>query len=295
MPNLKALKTRIASVKSTQKITKAMNLVASAKLRGAQQAALAGRPFATRAEKVIGNLALAMSGPDSGHNAPALLAGTGRDQTHLILVITSERGLCGAYNSNIVKLCRRKADDLLARGKTVKLYVIGKKGRAQLQRTHGAHIVATRSVEGRNMLTFADAKTIAEDVLDRFEAGEFDVAHILFAHFRSALTQVPTDEMLIPVPRPDTNETGRLSADIEFEPSPEAILDELLPRSVAVHIYQSLLESRASEEGARMTAMDSATRNAGDMINRLTLTYNRTRQAVITKELIEIISGAEAL
>jgi len=291
MPNLKALKTRIASVKSTQKITKAMNLVASAKLRGAQQAVLAGRPFASRAEKVIGNLALALTGPDSH----PLLNGTGKDQTHLILVITSERGLCGAYNTNIVKLCRRKADDLIARGKTVKLFVIGKKGRAQLQRTHGKHIVATRSVEGRNMLTFADAKVVAEDVLARFEGDEFDVAHILFARFQSALTQVPTDEMLIPVPRPDVADTGRISADIEFEPSPEAILDELLPRSVAVHIYQSLLEGRASEEGARMTAMDSATRNAGDMITRLTLTYNRTRQAVITKELIEIISGAEAL
>ena len=291
MPNLKVLKTRIASVKSTQKITKAMNLVASAKLRGAQQAVLAGRPFANRAEKVIGNLALAMSGPD----APALLAGNGKDQTYLILVITSERGLCGAYNTNIVKLARRKADELIAAGKTVKLYVIGKKGRAQLQRTHGKHIVVTRSVEGRNMLSFADAKPIAEDVIARFEAGEFDKAHIIFARFQSALTQIPTADMLIPVPRPDVEDTGRISAAIEFEPSPEAILDELLPRSVAVHIYQALLESRASEEGARMTAMDSATRNAGDMITRLTMTYNRTRQAVITKELIEIISGAEAL
>ncbi len=291
MASLKDLKVRIASVKSTQKITKAMNLVASAKLRSAQAAALAGRPFADRAAKVIGNVALALDGSE----APRLLAGTGREQTHLILVITSERGLCGGYNSNLVKLARRKADTLLAEGRTVKLYVIGRKGRAQLQRTHGKHIVVTRSIEGKAMLSFEDARGIATDVLGRFEAGEFDVAHILFAHFQSALTQVPTDNRLIPVPRPDVEQTGKVSPAIEFEPSAESILDELLPRSVAVKIYQSLLESRASEEGARMTAMDSATRNAGDMITKLTLTYNRTRQAAITKELIEIISGAEAL
>lgn len=291
MPSLKSLKTRIASVRSTQKITKAMNLVATAKLRGAQAAALAGRPFAEGAARVIGNLALNMVGPE----APKLLAGTGREQTHLLLVITSERGLCGAYNSNIVRLARRKADALLAEGKAVKLYVVGRKGRAQLVRTHGRHIVATRSLEGRKMLTFEEAKTLSDDVVARFHAGEFDVAHILFARYQSALTQIPTDERLIPVRRPEVTDTARLPASIEFEPSPEAILTELLPRSVAVHVYQSLLESRASEEGARMTAMDAASRNAGEMIGRLTLTYNRTRQAAITKELIEIISGAEAL
>ncbi len=291
MPSLKSLKTRIASVKSTQKITKAMNLVATAKLRGAQAAAISGRPFAEGAARVIGNLAVNMVGPE----APKLLAGTGREQTHLLLVITSERGLCGAYNSNIVKLARRKADALMAEGKTVKLYVIGRKGRAQLVRTHGRHIVETRSLEGRRMLTFEEAKALSDDVVARFHAGEFDVAHILFARYQSALTQIPTDERLIPVRRPEVADAGRLPASITFEPSAEAILTELLPRAVAVHVYQSLLESRASEEGARMTAMDAASRNAGDMIGRLTLTYNRTRQAAITKELIEIISGAEAL
>jgi F-type H+-transporting ATPase subunit gamma len=291
MPSLKSLKVRIASVKSTQKITKAMNLVATAKLRGCQQAAIAGRPFAMRAAKVIGNLAVNMVGPE----APKLLAGTGREQTHLIVVLTSERGLCGAFNSNMVKLARRKADDLVAQGKTVKLYVVGKKGRGMLARTHGKLIIATREVDARRVIQFPAAKEIADDILARFEAGEFDVAHILYAHYQSALTQVPTDERLIPVRRPEIADTGRLPAAIEFEPSAESILSDLLPRSVATHIYQSMLESRASEEGARMTAMDSATRNAGDMIGRLTLTYNRTRQAAITKELIEIISGAEAL
>jgi F-type H+-transporting ATPase subunit gamma len=291
MPSLKSLKVRISSVKSTQKITKAMNLVATAKLRGAQAAAVSGRPFAEGAARVIGNLALNMVGPE----APRLLAGTGKDSTQLILVLTSERGLCGAYNSNMVKLARRKADDLIAAGKSVKLYVVGKKGRAQLQRTHGKLIIATHSLEGRKLLTFDDAKEIADDVIARFRAGEFDIAHILYAHYQSALTQVPTDEQLIPVRRAEVAATGRLPASIEFEPNPESILRELLPRSIATHIYQALLESRASEEGARMTAMDSATRNAGDMIGRLTLTYNRTRQAAITKELIEIISGAEAL
>jgi F-type H+-transporting ATPase subunit gamma len=291
MPSLKALKTRISSVKSTQKITKAMNLVATAKLRGAQVAAISGRPFAQGAARVIGNLAVNLVGPE----APKLLAGTGRDATHLIVVITSERGLCGAYNSNLVKLARRKADALNAEGKTVRLYVIGRKGRAQLVRTHGRQIHVTRSLEGRKMLTFEEAKEVSDDIVARFHAGEFDVAHILFARYQSALTQVPTDEQLIPVRRSSMAETGRLPASIEFEPSPEAILTELLPRAVAVHVYQALLESRASEEGARMTAMDAASRNAGDMIGRLTLTYNRTRQAAITKELIEIISGAEAL
>ncbi|MCS6985933.1 MAG: F0F1 ATP synthase subunit gamma [Sphingomonadaceae bacterium] len=289
MPSLKSLKLRIASVRSTQKITRAMNLVATAKLRGAQAAALAGRPFAEGAARVIGNLAVNMTGPE----APKLLTGTGRDQTHLLVVVTSERGLCGAYNANIVRLARRRADDLLAQGRTVKLYVVGRKGRAPLQRTHGRHVIATRSIEGRKILAFAEAKVLADDLIARFSAGEFDVAHILYAYYRSALVQVPTEERLIPVRRPEVGD--RLPAAIEFEPSPEAILTELLPRSVAAQIYQCLLEARASEEGARMTAMDSATRNAGEMLGRLTLTYNRTRQAAITKELIEIISGAEAV
>jgi F-type H+-transporting ATPase subunit gamma len=282
---------RIASVKSTQKITKAMNLVATAKLRGCQQAAIAGRPFATRAANVIGNLAVNLTGPE----APKLMTGTGRDQTHLLIVLTSERGLCGAFNSNMVKLARRRADELAGRGKTVKLYVVGKKGRAMLQRTHGKLVVGTREIDARKVIQFWQAKEIADDVLARFEAQEFDVAHLMYAHYQSALAQVPTEEQLIPVKPADGAGPGRLPAAIEFEPSAESILSDLLPRMVATRIYQAMLESRASEEGARMTAMDSATRNAGDMIGRLTLTYNRTRQAAITKELIEIISGAEAL
>jgi F-type H+-transporting ATPase subunit gamma len=291
MPSLKSLKVRIASVKSTQKITKAMNLVATAKLRGCQQAAVAGRPFATRAAKLISNLAVNVSGPE----APRLITGTGRDQTHLLVIFTSERGLCGAFNSNIVRLARRKADELLTQGKTVKLYVVGKKGRGMLGRTHGKLIVATREVDARRIIQFGAAKEIADDILARFGAGEFDVANLLFARFQSALTQIPTDDRLIPVVRSEIGAAGRLPASIEFEPDAESTLAELLPRAIATQIYQAMLESRASEEGARMTAMDSATRNAGDMIGKLTLTYNRTRQAAITKELIEIISGAEAL
>jgi len=291
MPSLKSLKLRIASVKSTQKITKAMNLVATAKLRGCQQAAVAGRPFATRAGKLISNLAVNVSGPE----APRLITGTGREQTHLLVVFTSERGLCGAFNSNLVRLARRKADELVAQGRTVKLYVVGKKGRGMLARTHGRLIIATREVDARRVIQFPAAREIANDIIARFEAGEFDVADILYARFQSALTQVPMDERLIPVVRSELGSGARLPAAIEYEPSAESILSELLPRAIATQIYQAMLESRASEEGARMTAMDSATRNAGDMIGRLTLTYNRTRQAAITKELIEIISGAEAL
>ncbi|WP_448585632.1 F0F1 ATP synthase subunit gamma [Thermaurantiacus sp.] len=289
MPSLKSLKLRIASVKSTQKITKAMNLVATAKLRGCQQAAIAGRPFASRAANVIANLAANMTGPE----APRLIAGTGRDQTRLLIVLTSERGLCGAFNSNMVRLARRRADELLAEGRTVKLYVVGKKGRTLLQRSHGRLIVGTREVDARKVIQFWQAKAIADDILARFEAGEFDVAQLFYAHYQSALAQVPTEEQLIPLPRAAAG--ARLPAAIEFEPSAEEILADLLPRMVATRLYQAMLESRASEEGARMTAMDSATRNAGEMIGRLTLTYNRTRQAAITKELIEIISGAEAL
>jgi F-type H+-transporting ATPase subunit gamma len=293
MASLKALKVRITSVKSTQKITKAMKMVAAAKLRRAQEAAEAARPYATRMAAVLGNLgSRVVVGPQS----PKLLAGTGSDQVHLLVVATSERGLAGAFNTNIVRAARKAAERLIAEGKTVKFYLIGKKGRAQLARTYRDQFVEYVDLSHVKRLAFPDAGPIAEDLVRRYAAGEFDVAHLFFARFQSALVQEPTEMQIIPVKLPDapTAATG-VSAAVEYEPDEEAILAELLPRNVAVQIFRALLENAASEQGSRMTAMDNATRNAGDMINRLTITYNRTRQAAITKELIEIISGAEAL
>ena len=290
MASLKQLKMRIASVKSTQKITKAMKMVASAKLRRAQAAAEAARPFAERADKVIASLA---SRIEIGPETPKLLAGTGKDQVHLLVVATSERGLCGAFNTNIVRLARRKAQELTAQGKTVKLLLIGKKGRAQFLRTHREAILDTFDMTHFRRVNLESALPIAEDIARRFEAGEFDVAHLFFARFRSALVQEPTELQIVPVPVTRTTEESPLV--YEYEPDEETILAELLPRYLLTQVLRALLENAASEEGSRMTAMDNATRNAGDMINRLTITYNRTRQAAITKELIEIISGAEAL
>ena len=293
MASLKALKVRITSVKSTQKITKAMKMVAAAKLRRAQEAAEAARPYATRMAAVLGNLgSRVVVGPQS----PKLLAGTGSDQVHLLVVATSERGLAGAFNTNIVRAARKAAERLIAEGKTVKFYLIGKKGRAQLARTYRDQFVEYVDLSHVKRLAFTDAGPIADDLVRRFAAGEFDVAHLFFARFQSALVQEPTEMQIIPVKLPDAPSTAAgISASVEYEPDEEAILAELLPRNVAVQIFRALLENAASEQGSRMTAMDNATRNAGDMINRLTITYNRTRQAAITKELIEIISGAEAL
>ena len=294
MASLKALKVRITSVKSTQKITKAMKMVAAAKLRRAQEAAEAARPYATRMAAVMANLgSRVVVGPQS----PKLLAGTGSDQVHLLVVATSERGLAGAFNTNIVRAARKTAERLLAEGKTVKFYLIGKKGRAQLARTYRDLFVEYVDLSHVKRLAFSDAGPIAEDLVRRFGAGEFDVAHLFFARFQSALVQEPTEMQIIPVELPKAAATASsgVTASVEYEPDEEAILAELLPRNVAVQIFRALLENAASEQGSRMTAMDNATRNAGDMINRLTITYNRTRQAAITKELIEIISGAEAL
>ena len=292
MPSLKSLKVRITSVKSTQKITKAMKMVAAAKLRRAQEAAEAARPYAERMESVLGSLAGRVQiGPES----PRLLAGTGDDQVHLVVVATSERGLCGAFNTNIVRAARRKIESLEAHGKTVKLLLIGKKGRAQLARLHKDKILDTHDMSAVKRLSFADAQAIAEDIIARYEAGEFDVAHLFYARFRSALVQEPTEQQIIPVALPAGGTGNGATSVVEYEPDEEAILAELLPRNLAIQIFRALLENAASEQGSRMTAMDNATRNAGDMINRLTITYNRTRQAAITKELIEIISGAEAL
>ncbi|MGN6270006.1 MAG: F0F1 ATP synthase subunit gamma [Sphingomonas sp.] len=289
MASLKALKIRIGSVKSTQKITKAMQMVAAAKLKRAQMAAEAGRPYAERIEQVVASLAARVTISDQ---TPKLLAGNGHDQVHLLIVTTSERGLAGAFNSNIIRAARRKADELIAAGKTVKILTVGKKGRV-LKRFYPKNIAGDIEMGAIKNVAFADAQMVAQNVIDRFEAGEFDVAHLFYAKFQSALVQEPVSRQVIPVPV-DPNAAGSAGA-VEYEPDEETILADLLPRNLAVQIYRALLENAASEQGSRMTAMDNATRNAGDMINRLTIQYNRTRQAAITTELVEIISGAEAL
>ena len=297
MASLKALKMRITSVKSTQKITKAMKMVAAAKLRRAQEAAEAARPYSERMASVMASLgATVQVGPES----PRLLAGTGKDQVHLLVIASSERGLAGGFNTNIARLARKKMEALLAQGKTVKLLFVGKKARAPFMRTHKELIVGYIDQSHIKNVAFTDAKLIADDVTARFEAGEFDIAHLFFARFRSALVQEPTEIQIIPAALPaatavEAKPSDAVTAAVEYEPDEEAILAELLPRNLSVQIFRALLENAASEQGSRMTAMDNATRNAGDMINKLTITYNRTRQAAITKELIEIISGAEAL
>ncbi len=295
MPSLKDLRNRIRSVKSTQKITSAMKMVAAAKLRRAQEQAEAARPYAQRLERMIASLASRLA---SGAGAPPLLVGNGRDETHLIIVATSDRGLCGAFNSSIVRDARALVRALTAQGKTVKILCVGRKGRDQLRRDFARNIVDTIEMVGKKRITFADADEIAKRVREMFDAGEIDVATIVFARFRSAITQVVTRQQLIPVALPAAAEGAASpagSAVYEYEPNEETILEALLPRNLSVQIFGALMENNASEHGARMTAMDNATRNAGDMIDSLTMNYNRTRQAVITKELIEIISGAEAV
>ena len=293
MASLKALKGRIASVKSTQKITKAMKMVAAAKLRRAQQAAEAGRPYAERMAAVVASITSSVTVSDQ---TPKLLAGTGKQDRHLLVVCTSDRGLAGAFNSNIVRAARRKAEQLQAEGRTVTFYLVGRKGRAPIARLFPKQIVHQFDTSEIKQVHFTDAQAVANDIIDRFEAGQFDVAHLFYAHFKSALVQEPVGQQIIPVPTgaAPAAMTG-MTAAIEYEPDEEEILADLLPRNVGVQIFRALLENAASEQGSRMTAMDNATRNAGDMINRLTIQYNRTRQAAITTELVEIISGAEAL
>ena len=296
MASLKDLRNRITSVKATQKITKAMQMVAAAKLRRAQMAAEAGRPFAEKMSGVLGNLAGNMIG---GNNAPKLLSGTGAEQVHLLVVCTGDRGLCGAFNSSIVRLAiREHALKLQAEGKTVKFMTVGKKGLDLLRRQFRDQIVESMDIRGNKPVDYAFASEIAQKIVARFDAGEFDVATLFFAEFRSVISQIPTAQRLIPAELPATTEATAKpggNAALEFEPSEEVILETLLPQNLAVQVYRALLENAASEQGARMSAMDSATRNAGEMIKKQTLVYNRTRQAMITKELIEIISGAEAL
>jgi F-type H+-transporting ATPase subunit gamma len=292
MPSLKDLRNRISSVKATRKITKAMQMVAAAKLRRAQEAATAARPYAERMDTLLGNLGR-RANPAS---APKLLVGTGKDETHLLIVMTAERGLCGGFNSNIAKLARADAIRLRADGKILKILTVGRKGADNLRRDLGSRIIDRMDLRGHKQITFAIASEIAAKVLALFEAGEFDVATLYFSEFKSVINQKPTALQLIPARIPEGTAAGAgAQAAYEFEPDENEILAELLPRNLATQVYRGLLENAASEQGARMSAMDSATRNAGDMIDRLTLNYNRTRQAMITKELIEIISGAEAL
>lgn len=295
MPSLKDLKNRINSVKSTRKITKAMQMVAAAKLRRAQEAAEAGRPYADRLNRVLGRLAEGAN-PDT---APKLLAGTGKDDVHLLIVATAERGLCGGFNSSIVRLARTRIRELQSQGKTVKILTIGRKGRDQLRRDYADLLVHHVDLSGVKRIGYGDAQKIATDVLSRFAEGEFDVATLFYNRFQSVISQIPTAKQLVPATfeRPEGEEEQPAGTPVpyEYEPEEEAILADLLPRAIATQIFTALLENAASEQGARMSAMDNATRNAGDLIDRLTLEYNRSRQAAITKELIEIISGAEAL
>jgi F-type H+-transporting ATPase subunit gamma len=298
MASLKALKIRIGSVKSTQKITKAMKMVAAAKLRRAQQNAVAGRPYSTRMTEVVASLASRIT---AGPEAPKLLAGTGKDNTHLIVLATADRGLAGAFSSNVVRAARRKADELVAQGKTVLFYIVGRKGRPVIQRLYPKSIVAQYDTSEIKAPTYADAQAIAKDLIDRYVTDGIDVVHLAYANFRSTLVQEPTVNQIIPVAADASVDTvqsvpkGGAPAAVEYEPGEEEILADLLPRNIAIQIYRALLENQAGFYGSQMTAMDNATRNAGDMINRLSIQYNRQRQAVITTELIEIISGAEAL
>jgi F-type H+-transporting ATPase subunit gamma len=291
MPSLKELRNRITSVKATQKITKAMQMVAAAKLRRAQSAAEAARPYAQKMDAVMANLAAGVN----KEGAPRLLAGTGSDKQHLLIVCTAERGLCGAFNSSIARLAREHANKLLSEGKTVKILAVGKKGFDALKRQYEKYIVDTIEFRAVKQLAFVNGDEVGKRVLAMFEAGEFDVATLFYSRFKSVISQIPTAQRLIPADIPEKASESGAKAVYDYEPEESAILETLLPRNISVQIFKALLENAASEQGSRMSAMDSATRNAGEMIKKQTTRYNRTRQAQITKELIEIISGAEAL
>jgi F-type H+-transporting ATPase subunit gamma len=297
MASLKALKIRIGSVKSTQKITKALNMVAASKLRRAQQNAMAARPYASRMTDVVASLA---SHVNPGPQSPKLLTGTGKDDTHLIVVVTSDGGLAGAFNSNIVRAARRKADDLIGEGKTIFFYIVGRKGRPVIQRLYPKRIIAQFDTTAIKNPSYGDAQAIAKDIIDRYTTDGIDVVHVAYANFRSTLVQEPAVEQIIPVVPRAAEETSQPAksgppAAVEYEPDEDEILSDLVPRNIAVQVYHALLENKAGFYGSQMTAMDNATRNAGDMIKKLGIIYNRQRQAAITTELVEIISGAEAL
>jgi F-type H+-transporting ATPase subunit gamma len=297
MASLKDLRNRITSVKATQKITKAMQMVAAAKLRRAQEAAEAARPYAERMDAVLANLADSLRGRD---DAPPLMSGTGKDQVHLLIVATAERGLCGGFNSSIARMARSHAQELRNGGKTVKIVCVGRKGHDVLKRQFGSLIIDFIDMRAVRRLGFSDAHGVAQKILNLFEEGEFDVCTLFYSQFKNVITQIPTALQLIPASIEAASEAAAPQSSgpvaiYEYEPEEKELLDDLLPRNVSVQIFRALLENAAGEQGARMSAMDNATRNAGDMIDSLTLTYNRARQAQITKELIEIISGAEAL
>ena len=293
MPSLKEFRNRIASVKATRKITRAMQMVAASKLKRAQDAAQAARPYAEKMATVISGLAGSMAG---NPGAPRLLTGTGAEQVHLVIVATADRGLCGGFNTNIVRRARVLIESLLREGKEVKILCVGRKGRDQLKRLYSKYIIDTIELAGVKRIGFSNAESIGRRVLELYEAGEFDVATIVYSKFKSVISQEPTAQRLIPAPIETTSTLAPVGGAIyDYEPDEGEILADLLPRNVSIQIFRALLENAESEQGARMSAMDSATRNAADVINRLTLKYNRTRQAMITKELIEIISGAEAL
>ena len=292
MPSLKHLRVRINSVKATQKITSAMKMVAASKLRRAQEQAEAARPYAERMERMVSSLSLTVADDESAHE---LLRGTNSDETHLLVVATSDRGLCGGFNGSIVRAVRNRIALLEGEKKTAKLFVIGRKGSDQLRREHGGKFIETVAGSGSTGLGYRDATAVAQTLIALFKKKEFDVCTIVYNEFKTAMTQIVTFQQLIPFQSGQISEVDLDGAIYEFEPDEDAILENLLPRNISIQIYHALLENGASEQGARMMAMDNATRNAGDMIDKLTLTYNRTRQAMITTELIEIVSGAEAL
>ena len=292
MASLKDLKNRIASVKATQKITKAMQMVAAAKLRKAQEAAEAARPYAERMSSVMANISAGVQGSD---NAPKLMAGSGKDDVHLIVVMTAERGLCGGFNSSIARIAREKAVGLMADGKTVKMICVGKKGYDALKSQFEEQIIKLVELKDVKQIGFENAADIGKTVIDMFDGEEFDVCTICYSEFKSVISQVPTAQQIIPADVPEASDGEGDAVQYEYEPEEGEILEDLLPRNIAMQIFRGLLENGASEQGARMSAMDNATRNAGEMIDKLTISYNRQRQAQITKELIEIISGAEAL
>ena len=291
MPSLDDLRKRISSVKSTQKITKAMKMVAAAKLRRAQEMAEKGRPFSDKMNFIIQNLSKSISDPS---NAPKLLVGTGEDKTHLCVVMTADRGLCGGFNTNICKLAKNYFDEIIKSSKNLKIITVGTKGLDQLKRDYGKYIIKKLNFKDKKKLSFEDAESVGQEIVKLFKNKEFDKCVIFFNKFKNVITQIPEKQQVIPATKDDPTKKEEISS-YEFEPEEDEILDDLLPKNISTQIYKAFLENSASEQGSRMTAMDNATRNAGDLVDKLTINYNRSRQAAITKELIEIISGAESL
>ena len=292
MPSLDDLKKRISSVKSTQKITKAMKMVAAAKLRRAQESAEKGRPFSEKMNNIILNLSSSISDKE---NAPKFLIGTGKDDIHLCVVITADRGLCGGFNTNICKKAKNDFEKIIKQGKTLKIFTVGSKGYDQLKRNYGSYITENINFKGFKKITYKDAEEIGKKIIKLFNESQFDVCKIYYNKFKNVITQIPQAQQIIPVEKIKQEEEKKIENFYEFEPEENEILNDLLPRNISTQIFKAILENAASEQGSRMTAMDNATRNAGDLVEKLTITYNRSRQAAITKELIEIISGAESL